>query len=210
MRIYETMHRHGGHQRWWPADSPFEVMVGAILTQNTSWSNVEKAILNLKRAKVLTPQKLNQAPPKKLLEWLRPSGFFNIKAKRLKSFLAYFKNRYRFSLGRMKKIELSQLRQELLRVKGIGPETADSILLYALGRPVFVIDAYTRRVFSRHGLIQPDLPYEEIRKWFEANLPSSKELFNDYHAQIVRVGKYFCRKTPDCSKCPLEYLFHEK
>ncbi len=201
------MLRQEGNQHWWPGKTPFEVIVGAILTQNTSWLNVEKAISNLKKANVLSPEKLYRSSRRKLKEWVRPSGFFNIKAERLRNFLRYFKKRYNFSIGRMKKKNTEALRNELLSVNGIGKETADSILLYALKKTVFVIDAYTRRIFSRHGLIKHDIPYDDLKKIFENNLSPSEKLFNDYHAQIVRVGKNYCRKKPDCNKCPLQFLF---
>lgn len=196
-----------GPQHWWPGETSFEVMIGAILTQNTAWTNVEKAIANLKQAGVVSPKKLNQAPLSKLKKWLLPSGFFNVKAKRLKHFLEFFRSKFGYSLEKMRKKETRTLRQELLSVNGIGKETADSILLYALKKSIFVVDAYTRRIFSRHGLIKKDMPYDEIRQWFELNLPRSQKLFNDYHAQIVRVAKKYCRKNPDCSYCPLEFLF---
>lgn len=201
------MRLHAGHQRWWPGETPFEIMVGAILTQNTSWSNVEKAIGNLKKARVLSLPELDRVPMKQLKEWLRPSGFFNIKADRLKHFLHFLKSRYGYSIERMKREKTEVLREELLSVKGIGKETADSILLYALGKTVFVVDSYTRRIFSRHGLIQKDPSYDSIRHGFEDHLPRSKSLFNDYHAQIVHVGKHYCRKRPNCAPCPLRFLF---
>lgn len=183
--------------------------MGAILTQNTAWTNVEKAINNLKLAKVLHPKKLDRAPLAQLRVWLKPSGFFNIKTKRLKHFLDFFKSRYQFSVEKMKRVDAIALRHELLLVNGIGKETADSILLYALGKKIFVVDAYTRRIFSRHNLIEKDLPYDDIRNWFEKQLPAAQEIYNDYHAQIVRIGKDYCRKNPDCGRCPLEFLFHK-
>lgn len=202
------MFKTGGPQNWWPGETPFEVMVGAILTQNTSWKNVERAIENLKKVNVLYPQKLDRIPLAKLKRWLRPSGFFNIKTRRLKAFLKFFKSRFGYSVFRMKKEKLESLREELLAVNGIGRETADSILLYALDKKVFVIDAYTRRIFSRHGLFEKEASYDAIRLWFENHLPQSKPLYNDYHAQIVRIGKDYCRKHPKCDSCPLGFLFH--
>ena len=204
------MRREGGHQNWWPGDTPFEVMVGAILTQNTAWTNVEKAIHKLKQARVLDPEKLYRAPVSRMRVWLKPSGFFNIKTKRIKQFLDFFRSRYNFSVTRMKRVDTKVLRDELLSVHGIGRETADSILLYALEKPIFVVDAYTRRIFSRHGLIKKDAPYDEIQRWFEKQLPASRDLFNDYHAQIVQIGKDYCRKNPDCFHCPLNFLFDKQ
>lgn len=197
----------GGHQNWWPGDTAFEMMIGAILTQNTAWSNVEKALANLKRKGVLEPKKLDRVPLKNLKQFIRPSGFFNIKAERLKHFLSYFKTRFGYSIKRMKQFDAEFLRHDLLSVKGIGRETADSILLYALNKTIFVIDAYTRRIFSRHGLIEEEMSYDEIRHFFEKNLSPSQHLFNDYHAQIVRVGKNYCRNRPNCLACPLNFLF---
>ena len=209
-QIYQAMRREGGHQHWWPGETPFEVMVGAILTQNTAWANVEKAIHNLKQAKVLTPWKLGRMPLAKLRSLIRPSGFFNVKARRLREFLKFFREKYSNSIRKMKRKKTDVLRNELLTVKGIGRETADSILLYALGKPIFVVDAYTRRIFSRHALVQAGADYDQIRRGFESHLPRFRALFNDYHAQIVRIGKNYCRKTPDCTHCPLQFLFEPR
>jgi len=196
-----------GHQSWWPGDSPFEVIVGAILTQNTSWSNVEKAISNLKKNNVLKPHRLSALTLSSLKKFIRPSGFFNIKADRLKHFLVYFKSKFGFSIKKMKECDAKFLRRDLLSVKGIGKETADSILLYALEKKIFVVDAYTRRIFSRHGIFEKDLPYDDIQRFFQSHLPKSHDLFNDYHAQIVMIGKKYCKKRPDCLHCPLNFLF---
>ena len=178
--------------------------MGAILTQNTSWKNVEKAIGNLKRARLLDPRKLARVPKGRLERLLRPSGFFRVKAQRLRSFLKYLEGDYRFNLSKMKRHPLPRLRRELLGVPGIGPETADSILLYALDKPAFVIDAYTRRIFQRHRLISDGASYEEVQRHFADVLPPSVRRFNEYHALLVRVGKDLCKKrTPLCSQCPL-------
>jgi endonuclease-3 related protein len=180
------------------------VIIGAILTQNTAWKNVEKAIRNLKREGVLTPRKLHQLPVTRLAQLIRPAGYFNVKAKRLKHFLDFFSGRYQGDVKRMRQVALPRLREELLGVNGIGEETADSILLYALGKRSFVIDAYTRRVFSRHRYLSGKESYAHIQKTFSGLLPKSEPLYNDYHAQIVEVGKDYCRKSPDCDHCPLK------
>ena len=193
-----------GPQHWWPGETPFEVMAGAILTQNTSWTNVEKAIANLKSAGNLTPEALHRIDLALLAELIRPAGYFNIKAKRLKSFVDWLFGDYGGELTNLQSISTDRLREELLAVKGIGRETADSILLYALDRPVFVVDAYTARITLRHRLIEPGADYEQLRQLFESNLPEDVQLFNEYHALLVRAGKEFCRPKARCSGCPLE------
>lgn len=206
--IYDLLFKRFGLQHWWPGETPFEVIVGAILTQNTNWTNVEKAIGNLKKADVLTPNPLHRLDIKKLAELIRPAGYFNIKAKRLKNFLDWFFENYQGELARLENVPTSQLREELLSVKGVGPETADSILLYALNRPVFVVDAYTARICSRHHLIGEDADYRGIQEIFESNLPSDIQLFNEYHALLVHLGKDFCKPTPRCDSCPINQLPH--
>ena len=176
--IYDRLYKRFGPQRWWPAKTPFEVMVGTILTQNTNWVNVEKAINNLKKAKVLNPVKLNKISVKRLAKLIRPAGYFNIKAKRLKNFINFLFSEYKANLKRMKKVDPWGLRTDLLQVNGIGPETADSILLYALNQPVFVVDAYTRRLLSRHNLIDEDATYSLIQDIFLDNLNTDVKLFN--------------------------------
>ncbi|TES92614.1 MAG: hypothetical protein E3J87_04965 [Candidatus Cloacimonadota bacterium] len=179
-------------------------MVGAILTQNTNWRNVESAINNLKEESLLTPARLKNISIKRLQKLIKPAGFFNIKAERVKSFVRYFLKEYKGSIENMKKKEAFSLREELLEIKGIGPETCDSILLYALDKPVFVVDAYTRRVFSRHKIINEKDSYNEIQSFFEKNLKRDVKLFNEYHALIVKLAKDKCRrKNPDCETCPL-------
>lgn len=200
---YRSLHRHFGPAGWWPAETPFEIAVGAILTQNAAWTNVEKAIANLKRERLLSPKKILAASGETLETALRPSGYFRIKAQRLRNFCAYLSENHGASLRRMARKPLDPLRGELLGVNGIGPETADDILLYACGKPVFVADAYTRRIFSRHGLVPPDIGYEALRAFFEDHLPADIELFQEYHALIVCTGKDFCRPSPRCEKCPL-------
>jgi len=203
IRIYERLLTEFGPQGWWPGDSVFEIIVGAVLTQNTAWGNVKKAINNLKQHKALTPPKLYQIPEKTLAEWIRPAGYFNIKAKRIRNFLEFLFNHHGGDLRRLQGLELPVLRQSLLAINGIGPETADSILLYAFGRPIFVVDAYTRRIFRRHGFISEKASYSEIQQLFMTNLPQNVDLFNEFHALIVRLGKEFCQRRPRCEQCPL-------
>ncbi len=206
--IYELLYAAFGPQHWWPGETPFEVITGAILTQNTSWANVEKAIKNLKSAEQLTPGALHRINLSHLAELIRPAGYYNVKAKRLKSFMDWFFENYDGALAGLERVNTDQLRAELLAVKGIGRETADSILLYALGRPVFVVDAYTARITVRHGLIEPDADYEQLRELFESNLPRDTQLFNEYHALLVRAAKEFCKPKAKCPGCPLEKLPH--
>ena len=217
-KIYKSLFDFYGPQGWWPGDSPFEVAVGAILTQNTAWLNVEKAIGNLKSNKLLDPHKLYKTSFKRLASLLTPSGYFNIKTKRLKCFLTYLIKRYDGDFHRMAESAsggFHSLREELLQVHGVGKETCDSILLYALNKPVFVVDAYTRRIFSRYGFFSEKATYDEIQDYFMKNLVSGLNgsnpnrgnplvyLFNEYHALIVRHGKTLCRKKPLCGECPL-------
>ena len=198
------MYNHFGPLHWWPGETPFEIMVGAILTQNTSWVNVERAIENLKKEGLLDPYKMFELPDERMKELIKPSGFFNVKTKRLKAFLEFFIREYNGDVEEMKKEDLSTLRKKLLSVNGIGKETADSILLYALDKPIFVVDAYTRRIFSRHGFVPQDIEYDDLQRFFMKNLPQDVSLYNEYHAQIVLTGKNYCRKTPLCEKCPLK------
>ncbi len=208
--IYKTLYGHFGPQNWWPGDTPFEVCVGAILTQNTAWQNVEKAIVNLKKEKILNPHKINRLPAKKLAKLITPAGYFNIKAKRLKNFISFLCERYDGEVSNMFSNGSGNLRNHLLSVNGIGPETADSILLYAGNVPIFVVDAYTKRILSRHNLITDGIDYHSLQKLFMENLPENVDLFNEYHALIVRVGKEFCNKKPHCEECPLNKLFKFK
>jgi endonuclease-3 related protein len=203
--IYQKLYSCFGPQHWWPAQTPFEVMVGAILTQNTNWSNVEKALNNLKQNKVLTAQKLTSLSRIKLAKLIKSTGYYNIKAKRLKKFLNFFFKIYRGSLQKMSRVKTGILRQQLLSVNGIGPETADSILLYAIKKPVFVIDAYTKRMMARHRLIPEDSTYDYVQNLFMQNMKKDVKLFNEYHALLVRLGKEFCLKNkPRCEICPLK------
>jgi endonuclease-3 related protein len=194
-----------GPQHWWPGRTRFEVIVGAILAQSTSWTNVEAAIINLRSADMLTQLAIEAAPVARLARLIRPSGYFRQKAKKLKAFTRFLYTRYRGSLSRMFQTPTAILREQLLSVHGIGPETADSILLYAGNHPVFVIDAYARRILQRHNLATAKHSYEELRSLFESSLPRDPQLYNEYHALIVRTGKDFCRKSkPLCSACALK------
>ena len=206
--IYQLLFDRLGPQHWWPGQSQFEIITGAILTQNTNWPNVEKAIANLKAADLLITEKLYRLNTAVLAELIRPAGYFNIKAKRLKNFLNWLFNNYNGQVANLEGVGTDQLRAELLAIKGIGPETADSILLYAFNRPVFVVDAYTARIVTRHRLIEPGADYEQLRELFQFNLPPDTQLFNEYHALLVRVGKNWCRPKPNCADCPLNKLPH--
>lgn len=203
LNIFNRLLGHYGPLQWWPAETPFEVCVGAILTQNTAWSNVEKAISALKQANVLTPEGLRAVDPDQLATLIRASGFFNVKSRRLKEFITWLFDRYDGSLERMFAIDWRTLRADLLQVRGIGPETADAILLYAGNKPTFVVDAYTRRLFRRLGMLSERADYEETRALFMSNLPADTVLFNEYHALIVEQCKQFCRSRPRCNGCPL-------
>lgn len=212
--IYSALYGFFGPQHWWPGDTAFEVAVGAILTQNTNWGNVEKAISNLKKEKSLNVKILLEMPQNRLASLIRPAGYFNIKAKRLRNFLTFVSNHYRGSMKMMKSEPVHSLREDLLSVNGIGPETADSILLYALEKPVFVIDAYTKRILQRHGLASEKTTYHELQELFHKNLDPDVALYNEYHALFVMLGKDFCRPKPNCKGCPLEgkagFIFHQE
>lgn len=201
--IYHILYKTFGPQHWWPGDSPFEIAVGAILTQNTNWGNVEKAINNLKNSGTLNADILHKMPHAKLASLIKPAGYFNIKAKRLKHFLEFLINDYGGVIEDMKDEDLHQIRHQLLEVNGIGPETADSILLYALDKPIFVIDAYTKRVLTRHDIIPESATYHEIQEIFLKNLPEDVPLYNEYHALFVMAGKHYCKPKPRCRECPL-------
>lgn len=205
LSLYRHLFRHFGPQRWWPARSRFEVIVGAILTQNTAWTNVEKAIAALRGARLLTPRRLDAEPRERLAGLIRPAGYYNMKAERLKHVTRFLLTRYDGSVRRMCRTALPELREELLKISGVGEETADSILLYAADRPIFVVDAYTRRVLERHGLIPANTSYAGIQRLFMTHLPAEPPLFNEYHALLVAVGKHHCRRTPNCEDCPLRY-----
>lgn len=205
--IYRALLKAYGPQGWWPGNTPFEVMVGAVLTQNTSWSNVEKAISNLKRARAMSAVSFRRLGPGELAGFIRPSGYYHIKTKRLANLMRFLDEQYGGSLARMLRDDTEKLREGLLSVNGIGPETADSIMLYAGGHPVFVVDAYTKRVLSRHGLLSGSEGYNEVQDLFVENLPREAQIFNEYHALLVLVGKRHCGKSkPRCEGCPLKPL----
>lgn len=203
--IYDRLFAFFGPQHWWPGETPFEVMVGAVLTQNTAWTNVEKALVPLKAAGALTLEALGSMPQEWLAEQIRPCGYYNLKAVRLRNLFALIQNEYDGDLDFFLSQESQSLRQALLNVKGIGPETADSIVLYAANKPTFVVDTYTYRIFSRHGVLAEDeSDYHQIQEVFLDSLPRDVQLFNEYHALIVQTGKHFCKKTnPKCADCPL-------
>lgn len=204
-KIYNRLLKAYGPQHWWPGETPFEVMVGAILTQSTSWTNVEKSILLLKSKGLMSAKKMNAVRTPQLASLVKSSGYFNQKAKKIKHFLAYFMKVYGGSIARMKEKNLTVLREELLAVHGIGPETADSILLYALEKPIFVTDAYTHRIFSRLGRLKEGATYDDAQALFMRGLKRDVKLYNEYHALIVRHGKVVCKKSkPRCSDCCLQ------
>lgn len=201
--IYQRLENHFGDLHWWPADDPFEVMVGAILTQNTAWTNVEKALDALKESGPLTAHAVLNMRDEQLAALIRPSGYYHLKTSRLKAYCRFFVAHYDGDVATMRRENPSVLRKKLLNVWGIGMETADSILLYACEMPAFVVDAYTRRIFSRHGFIPEKFSYSEIQGFFTDKLPADVPFFKQYHALIVHTGKDFCRKTPLCGECPL-------
>ncbi|MGR3219605.1 MAG: endonuclease III domain-containing protein [Candidatus Anammoxibacter sp.] len=205
-KIYNRLYSTYGPCNWWPGDSPFEVIIGAILTQNTNWTNVEKAIRNLKDAKILTPNKLYKIEITKLAELIKPAGYFNVKAKRIKKFIIWLFENYDGDLSLMFAQSLGTLREELLSVNGIGPETADSILLYAGNKATFVVDTYTYRILSRHDLIPEDSTYDDIKEFLEDNMEEDVNLYNEYHALLVQIGKEFCKPKRKCENCPLNGL----
>jgi endonuclease-3 related protein len=202
--IYDRLLGRFGPQHWWPADEPFEVIVGAILTQSTAWSNVEKALANLKQAKALSPQALRGLAHLELAGRLYPCGYYNAKALKLKAFADWLGENYGDDLNKLFALDTADLRQELLSVHGIGPETADSIILYAAEKPAFVIDAYTRRIISRLGLAPEKESYATYQALFEENLPKEAKVFNEYHALLVCQGKNVCRRRPLCADCCLK------
>ena len=207
-QLYDTLFAHFGPQHWWPGQTRFEIIIGAILTQNTNWSNVQKAITQLKASNVLAPDRLRDMEPDRLAQLIRPAGYFRVKAKRIGHYLDWLFARFAGDLDRVAKLNTYSLREELLSISGIGPETADSMLLYAFNRPIFVVDTYTARVAVRHGLIEPPFDYHQLQDLFESNLPQDAKLYNEYHALIVAIGKEFCKPTARCEPCPLNALPH--
>ena len=203
LTVYERLYAAYGPQHWWPGDSPFEVMVGAILTQSAAWHNVEIGIANLKAAGMLSPAALCQVPVEEIARLIYPCGYYNAKARKLKALVEWLRESSGDGPVELSGIKTSALRQQLLGVHGIGPETADSILLYAAGRPVFVIDAYTRLILARLGLAPAKNTYEDFQRLFMRILRHDARLFNEYHALLVRLGKTACRRQPLCQECPL-------
>lgn len=201
--IYARLSAHFGRTGWWPGDTPFEIAIGAILTQNTAWSNVEKAISNLRKARLMSPRRILDCPLDVLEQAIYPTGYFRVKALRLRVFCQYLMDHYRGSMKRMALRPLEELRPELLEVPGIGPETADDILLYACNKPVFVVDAYTQRILHRHGVIRAPMKYEALRALFESNLTPDTDVYGEFHGLIVYVGNQYCRRVPRCEECPL-------
>ena len=208
--FYEAMFNAYGPRHWWPAETPFEVVIGAILTQNTNWKNVERAIANLKRENLLNPAALETVPVDRLAEVIRPAGYFNVKARRLKNFIHMLSTGFGGSLEALFRLGTSSLRETVLGVSGIGPETADSIVLYAAERPVFVVDAYTARILYRHGVIDLEATYDDIQSTMQGALADDVALFKEYHALLVEVGKRQCKKrAPECPGCPLQPLLED-
>jgi len=204
MKIYRTLYRAYGPRHWWPGETPFEVMVGAILTQNTSWRNVEKAIQHLKAKGFLNIRGIHQLKKSELASLIKSSGYYRMKADRLKAFVFFLFKNFNGDIERMVKEDLETLRPKLLSVKGIGPETADSILLYSLQKPIFVVDAYTKRILSRHEIVSEKATYEEIQEVFMNHLSVDEKLFNEFHALLVHLGKTVCKKIPRCDICPMK------
>lgn len=198
--IYRALFARYGPQHWWPGETDFEIAIGAILTQNVSWTNVEKAIARLKEEKLLRPRALHRTPDLTIAPLIRPTGYYNQKAKKIRNFLDWFA-RYGYSFARLRALDTDRLRDELLTVNGIGPETADSILLYALEKKVFVVDAYTLRIFGRIGILRGDEAYDEVQRLFHRRLRGGVCEYNEYHALIVHHGKFVCKKAPLCEEC---------
>ncbi len=209
MNMYKRLFSFFGPQDWWPADTPFEVMIGAVLTQNTNWKNVERAIENLKKDGLLSVNNLYRLSKEELAFRIRPAGYYKIKAQRLKNLISYIMEKYEGDLNAFFSLNIYKLREELLSIKGIGPETADSIILYAAKKPIFVVDAYTFRILKRHDFVWDGIGYDELQALFMDNLPHDEVLFNEFHALIVETGKKFCRKRPLCIDCPLKNWPHD-
>jgi endonuclease-3 related protein len=209
LQVYAAMLDHFGPQRWWPAESPLEMMVGAILTQNTNWVNVEKAIKNLKKENALSTRRLHEMSKETLAALIRPAGYFNIKAGRLKNLIGHIIKEYEGDVHRLLGEDIPTLRSGLLGVKGVGPETADSIVLYAAHKPVFVVDAYTYRILNRHDIVDEARSYEELQDYFMDTLPEDVLLFQEFHALIVKTGKEYCKSKPVCDVCPLKKFFEK-
>jgi endonuclease-3 related protein len=202
-KIFRILLETFGPRNWWPGETPLEVIIGAVLTQNTSWKNVERAIGNLKTKKLLDIKKLYNITPSLLAEIIRPAGYFNIKAARIKNVIKVLYEHYNSNIERLSSVDIHELRRIVLAINGIGPETADSILLYALGKPIFVVDAYTKRFLKNHRLYDGE-SYADVQAYFMKHLPSDVYLFNEFHALIVYLCQSYCKKTPLCRECPLK------
>ncbi len=209
MELYHALLNHLGPQHWWPAKTPTETIIGAILVQHAAWKNVERAIDSLRGQRLLDFRAIDRLDESALAGTIRSVGTAKVKARRLKAFAHWLDETYQFDPDFMTRTPLSTLRESLLSISGIGPETADCILLYACGKPTFVVDAYTHRVMVRHRLAAPDWGYDELKELFESNLPADVDLFNEYHALLVAVGKKHCRKSALCTDCPLEHFDHD-
>ena len=203
--FYNKLYKHYGPQNWWPAESKTECILGAILTQNTSWKNAEKALNNLSENYLLNFYNIDNITTERLASIIRPCGFYNQKAKTIKRFINLLHIDYNMQIHYMEKENLDTLRKKLLKIKGIGPETADTILLYAFNKKSFVIDNYTNRFLLRHKIIDTNTSYHELQDLITSNLPKDAPLYNEYHALIVKLGKEHCRKIASCENCPLEF-----
>ena len=210
LRFYEALFARYGPQHWWPADSTNEVVIGAILTQNTSWSNVEKAIASMREYDCLEFSELHRIEVDELAQVIKSAGTFRVKAKRLKAFVSWLFERYEGDLEQALSGDLHSRRRELLSISGIGPETADAILLYAGRRLTFVVDAYTHRVLRRHRIIEGCASYDQVKSLFENSVPEDVQMYNEYHALLVELGKKHCKTKADCSECPLRHLAHDE
>jgi endonuclease-3 related protein len=202
--MFDLLLEYFGPQHWWPGDTDLEILIGAVLTQNTNWNNVEKAIYNLKTANLISLCELHSIPISALADMIRPAGYYNVKAKRLKNLINFIADKYKLDISLLQEEDTMTIRKGLLSVNGIGPETADSILLYVVNRPVFVIDAYTHRIMSRHGMIADQVTYQELQDLFQDNLSEDTALYNEFHALMVKTGKEYCKKRPYCEECPLQ------
>jgi endonuclease-3 related protein len=208
-QVYRRLLEALGPQHWWPGDSPWEVMIGAVLVQNTNWKNVERAIENIREANLIDPQRLLAVSPEELAELIRPAGYYRLKTKRLRNLFEFVVDEYGGSIGALRRVDVHLLREQLLGVHGIGPETADSILLYALEQPVLVVDTYTHRIFARHGWIEYGADYDRLQDHLVGELPLDVTLYNELHALLVNIGHHFCGSRPTCDECPLAELLPE-
>ena len=208
-KVFQFLLDKLGPQDWWPGESPCEVMVGAVLVQNTAWKNVERAIDNLREENLLDPHRLLEVPADELAELIRPAGYYRLKTKRLRSLMEFVVTEYDGSLAAMQAADRQHLREQLLGIHGIGPETADSILLYAMEKSVMVVDTYTHRIFARHGWVEYELDYHQLQEHLTSELPEDTQVYNELHALLVNIGHHYCRKQPKCEECPLQGMLPE-